>query len=1438
MERQVVVSIGNPVARARWIVAALILLGLACRPQVVPYQPSSIHVDRDGMLLLWVPSASLIHRYSPAAGRYLSSIMLAADSRHVAYSRDQHALYVAYGSGAIKRIALAESLAEQPFAQLPDAPCRLAVAGDWLFVGTFGYDRTLDSAGLVRSQSPWNTGCGTTDLVWNAAYARLHVVPGPGWRTIDPATGALGTQSGFPSASDFQYPASPWLRFSADGALMLHGQGHIFDAGTGVIRERIPIRSTADALWLDDGGVLTLEAKTGGGTRLTQWRADRSRYNVQDFPGTPLRVLPQLQGTFVVVTQEGSRPGFHLYVPGDDPDADGVANPDDRFPQDPSASLDSDRDGAPDAWNPGRGASDSTTGLALDAFPESSACQRADQGVAGVCDVSGSIPAYEPAAVALGSDDVAYLFSPENDRIYRRSLAEGRDLDPIVTGDAPVAMAYTSSLHRLYIAYATGEIRRIELAQSTHEQPFAVTYNVPTVLAAAGPHLLVTDKHSTYYSRHVFTPEGTRAQWFHRDRTLIQPSEWSAAQNRFYFLSASWYGDPSWESFDPITGVRTGQGIAPADSRGQYTLGPIRVKADGSQVLLGSGEMHDGTTLALGESLPIGAVDAAWLGDDVLTLEADDAWTETRLEHWKGRLAPWNLAVFEGTPLRVLRWSAGVTVLTSVAGRPVFHAYEPTDDADGDGVPNAADAFVLDPAASLDGDGDGAPDAWNPGRGPADSTAGLALDAFPELAACQTLDQATGGECYVAAAIPYYDPDVIVMGEDDVVYLLSRYERRIFRWSAAQAAPLDPIVLRDEPHAMAYVAASHRLHLVYGDGLLTRIDLASPRVEQPVDVLPSSATLVDTDGTLIAFSVGWRYAYDATALRILREPFDRLEGPPVWSSADERLYHASNGAPIQWLGIDPATGAITGAGEGTRTYQTEGVLRPSPDGSRIVLGGGDVADAVSLDKIGELSLYVAEDATWAADGLLTLRDGPNYEDAVVEQWSPDTWAKWSETLHPGRALRLLEWSGGHVVITNTDGGPAFHLHTTSDDVDGDGVLNPGDAFPADPAASEDTDGDAAPDVWNPGRGPGDSTTGLVLDAFPDDFACQIESHGVGGVCDFSLIVPPDPGQPLCSVDGAPIAAASGVVTLPAAADVVPLCDGWILYAETAQKRVVARNLVSGRVGLAVSLGYPWSANIAADLEVDPAGKTLYVSIPYYSEVVRLDLPTATLDRIAVPVKPRELSVAEGGHLLIATSEYTGSSGSRTLYHLAPGTSIVDGGWHIPGGIMLPRPGGEELVVVPVGGGPHVFRYAYDPASDLAPALIESLSFGAGLTSYAGALSPDGAELAIGADHLSGGSTIHHLSADALQPALGAWAGAWVPGSVAFDPTGTLLAAKSDNSLQLFDVDSHALVSALSIPRCSSHYVSRVAFSRGGAIALAKQECNAGTESRIHWLRID
>ena len=85
----------------------------------------------------------------------------------------------------------------------------------------------------------------------------------------------------------------------------------------------------------------------------------------------------------------------------------------------------------------------------------------------------------------------------------------------------------------------------------------------------------------------------------------------------------------------------------------------------------------------------------------------------------------------------------------------------------------------------------------------------------------------------------------------------------------------------------------------------------------------------------------------------------------------------------------------------------------------------------------------------------------------------------------GNSQASLQWSG-----------------TCAFDDDGDGVINERDAFPTDPAASSDIDGDDQPDDWNPGNTAADSTSGLVLDEDDDN----------DGVADAQDVFPVDPAE--------------------------------------------------------------------------------------------------------------------------------------------------------------------------------------------------------------------------------------------------------------------------------------------------------------------------------------
>lgn len=197
----------------------------------------------------------------------------------------------------------------------------------------------------------------------------------------------------------------------------------------------------------------------------------------------------------------------------------------------------------------------------------------------------------------------------------------------------------------------------------------------------------------------------------------------------------------------------------------------------------------------------------------------------------------------------------------------------------------------------------------------------------------------------------------------------------------------------------------------------------------------------------------------------------------------ERLYFFRNGISpndLLWVEFDPVTGQ----------YRRS----------------GDFYATVSLEVVESLGNPV-DDAGWLADGsLVTLRETAA-GDTMQERLDRDL--RVLRILdYPGAPLRVLDVGGRLVVVSSIDGRPALHDYVVSDDGDGDGVANARDAFPIDPAASIDRDGDGAPETWNPGAGPGESTTRLVLDLFPDDRACWLASHELGGQCDFRWVIAP------------------------------------------------------------------------------------------------------------------------------------------------------------------------------------------------------------------------------------------------------------------------------------------------------------------------------------------
>ena len=304
--------------------------------------------------------------------------------------------------------------------------------------------------------------------------------------------------------------------------------------------------------------------------------------------------------------------------------------------------------------------------------------------------------------------------------------------------------------------------------------------------------------------------------------------------------------------------------------------------------------------------------------------------------------------------------------------------------------------------------------------------------------------------------------------------------------------------------------------------------------------------------------------------------------------------------------IDPVTGAISD--EFDSPYRDDFVIAPpirvSPDGARVLLGSGDIYDGATLEIESSLPGSLT-DALWLADGsLVTVSDGGS-ERTLLEHRDAAL-SVFNYRYYPGTPLRVVGALGEIAVVTSVSGRPAFHAYVPTHDSDGDGVPNAEDAFPVDPAASQDSDGDGAPDAWNPGYGPEDSTDGLVLDAFPNEFACQLEQQAIGGECDFAHVLPGSPAEGFCDEDVLEPAQGSGWIELGATSDFVPLCNGWLMIGDVANQRIAVRNAVDGREGAYYDL-----PAAPGDLELDEVAKVLYVALPDAQKLAELDLVTGS-----------------------------------------------------------------------------------------------------------------------------------------------------------------------------------------------------------------------------------
>ena len=1102
------------------------------------YLPDQIVQQGDVVYLLSIANRR-VYRWSISTGKYLNPYVVGTSQGFttsapniMAVSPAHQRLYLGYDSGAIRYIDLAStSPAELPFANVAMGVRGLASVGSFVLAqdssGAWATHYVINAAGVITDQAEWNYY--SREYAWDPNTSRVYFFrddTSPNdlhYEVIDQSSGQISGAGETPYHGD--YGIAPPIRVTANGQYILIGSGNLFSKD-GLTWAGAVGAGMTDARWFANGQLVTLSTANNQAVLRRQAGANFATVEQLLYTGQALRVVGT-DAKMALVLFNANTVQFRTYVPDDDSDDDGVLNTADAFPLDPAASVDTDGDGYPDAWNAGRSQADSTTGLTLDVFPQDAACWLSSHGSGGVCNYGATIPNYIPDKVEQ-QGDIIYLLSSANRRVYRWSISGQKYLNPYVVGLdqglsslAPTTMAVSAAHQRLYLGYSNGAVRYVATSGATTLLPFATLSTGVSYLSSAGNFVLATTP--GYDSGYILDNAGAIKDHGGYYYGYSRETEYDPNTHRVYFFRDGLSpNDLHFDEIDQVTGQVVTSGETPY--HGDYPFGGvIRVTPDGQSVLVGTGDLYAGTGLTHTGALGSQITDARWLASGAL-VALTTANHQTQITRLNGTgFSVLEQRSFAGDALRVLGSDASMVLLLINNGTVQFVTYVPNDDSDGDGVTNVQDAFPLDAAASVDTDHDGYPDAWNAGKSQADSTTGLVLDAYAQNAGCWLSAHGSGGVCNPGSTVPNYIPDQVVQ-QGNVIYLLSSANRRVYRWSISGAAYLSPYVVgrnqglsTESPVEMAYSASHQRLYLGYTSGTLRYIDVnASNPLESAFVTMPAGITGLSSAGNFLVAHVGGYYpnagshVLDSSGVTRDQSTTSYYNvNETVWDAVRSRLYYVSagNGA-VSYDVIDQTTGEVTATGTSTYSVNSSPLQPPgrvSVNGNHMLLGNGDFYALANLTWEGSLGSAMT-DARWFADGsLVTL--APNGNQTTLKHLGSSTLALLEQKSYAGQPLRVVGSDAAMTVLVINNNTVQFHSYAPSTDTDGDGVLNTSDAFPLDVAASVDSDGDGRPDSWNAGKTQSDSTSGLQLDAFPTESECWLSAHGSGGVCNYAATLP-------------------------------------------------------------------------------------------------------------------------------------------------------------------------------------------------------------------------------------------------------------------------------------------------------------------------------------------
>ena len=291
----------------------------------------------------------------------------------------------------------------------------------------------------------------------------------------------------------------------------------------------------------------------------------------------------------------------------------------------------------------------------------------------------------------------------------------------------------------------------------------------------------------------------------------------------------------------------------------------------------------------------------------------------------------------------------------------------------------------------------------------------------------------------------------------------------------------------------------------------------------------------------------------------------------------------------------------------------------------------------------------------------------------------------------------------------------------------------------------------------------------------------------------------------------------GTTTLESIVDMVVLCDGWMLYAERTNNKLWLSNVIDGTAAQSFQL-----SSIPRDIALDQVRGLAYVVYTNTQRLTRVDLTTGEVANLWVGDTIGSIAVSDEGVVFL--------KGSGSTVRTLDGTTSDFIGTHSLAGSAIDYNDATDRLIT------SFKNYFYDHATDAFTEQGWSSGGGSGSDCVRVYVSPDGNHAAkpCGAGN-GGGYSIYDFYSHNPSIVYGEWGTGAYPSGASFSPNSEYALLTNRTHLQLFSVDTHALLASYPGSSCPYHDMRKLGVSLDSRYLIGITHCGFNDEdTEVTW----